>query len=109
MKAIEGMNYGKETLSQLAAILEEQSKSPYDIGYWIDYLFKYGADHLRPNYNNDMNLVSKFDADIGVFLMACTVLILYVQWKCLMCCLRCCCCKKSKKPETPGDIKKKKQ
>lgn len=43
MKTIEQNDFYQSSLTRYSRILEEQSESPYNVGYWIDYTFKFGT------------------------------------------------------------------
>lgn len=51
IKWLEKKNFAKQELAILKDIFEEKKHSPYDLGYWVDYVFKFGTEHLNPHYS----------------------------------------------------------
>ena len=106
LRHVESINYGVHQLEILKSIFEEKKKSPFDLGYWVDYTFKYGTEHLNPYYMRDVPMLTYFDFDVYLFLFAVVGLTIYLQIRLSVACLRCCCCRKKKQGLTPGEKNK---
>jgi hypothetical protein len=106
MKWLEKNNFGKHQLSILKDIFEEKKHSPHDLGYWIDYVFKFGTEHLNAHYTQEVPALARFDFDLYLFVFSVIALLLYIWIKVTLWLLRKCCCRSSNKSVSADKAKK---
>jgi UDP:flavonoid glycosyltransferase YjiC (YdhE family) len=88
-----------EALSRASAILREKLESTGKrASFWIRHVVQHGDSHLRTSAY-DLNILQFLMVDVVAFLLAISLLFLFVGYKSARCCCRCCCSRR-KKPKT---------
>ncbi|XP_071511913.1 UDP-glucuronosyltransferase 1A6-like [Diadema antillarum] len=87
----------KTNMARAAAIMKDQPVPPRDaVVFWVEHVLKFGGDHLRLRAA-DLNFIQHNSLDVLVFLLAISLLEIYIiRW--IVCR---CCCSRSKKTTKP--------
>ncbi|XP_060639768.2 UDP-glucuronosyltransferase 1A1-like isoform X1 [Anolis sagrei] len=84
----------KENIQRLSELHLDRPIHPLDLAvHWVEFVMKHkGAPHLRPAAH-DLNWVQYHSIDVIAFLLAASLLALFISMKCCMFCCRKCFCK----------------
>ncbi|XP_016850888.1 UDP-glucuronosyltransferase 1-6 isoform X1 [Anolis carolinensis] len=84
----------KENIQRLSELHLDRPIHPLDLAvHWVEFVMKHkGAPHLRPAAH-DLNWVQYHSIDVLAFLLAASLLALFISMKCCMFCCRKCFCK----------------
>ncbi|KAH0621722.1 hypothetical protein JD844_023329 [Phrynosoma platyrhinos] len=84
----------KENIQRLSELHLDRPIHPLDLAvHWVEFVMKHkGAPHLRPAAH-DLNWIQYHSLDVIAFLLAVTLLAVFISVKCCMFCCRKCFCK----------------
>ncbi|XP_064289509.1 UDP-glucuronosyltransferase 1A1-like isoform X13 [Passer domesticus] len=97
LKAVINDKRYKENIQRLSDLHLDRPIHPLDLAvHWVEFVMRHkGAPHLRPAAH-DLNWVQYHSLDVIAFLAAVTLLVLFISFKCCLCCCRRCFCKKGR-------------
>ncbi|XP_021395298.1 UDP-glucuronosyltransferase 1A1 isoform X3 [Lonchura striata] len=97
LKAVINDKKYKENIQRLSDLHLDRPIHPLDLAvHWVEFVMRHkGAPHLRPAAH-DLNWVQYHSLDVIAFLVAITLLFLFISFKCCLCCCRSCFCKKGR-------------
>eukprot|EP00347_Sterkiella_histriomuscorum_P008512 403344819 len=78
---IEKNNYFQDNFSKIQRVIQKKKSEPFDLKYWVDYVFEVGTEHLQPSQYNRFNFFQTFDLDVYAVIIGSVAFFLsFIGW-----------------------------